>query len=65
MIYEMAQMQAARPLSEPGLAAHYREELARESRVAKARKLPHQPTVNTALLRASWILAAGRFARPA
>jgi len=53
------------PVSEPTFQARYREQLARESRVVKARKLPHQATVDISLLRASWMLAAGRFVRPA
>ncbi len=65
MFQDPIAMRAMRPLSEPTIEAHYREELARESRVVKAKKLPHQPTVNTALLRASWIIAAGQFVRPA
>jgi hypothetical protein len=60
-----ATVRALTPQSEPTIEAHYREEFARESRVVKAKKLPHQPTVNVALLRASWIVAAGRFVRPA
>ncbi len=61
MIHDLAPI----PLSEPTFQAHYRAQLARESRVVKAKKLPQQPTVDIALLRASWMLAASRFVRPA
>ena len=65
VIHDFTLIRVLQPQTEPSIETHYREEMARSSRVVKAKKLPQQPIVNVALLRASWILAAGRFARPA
>ncbi len=64
MINEFATPRALGTEGEPTLNARFREQLAREPRLFKARTPLRQPPMDTTLLRDSWIAAAAWFARP-
>lgn len=63
MFIDYSALRSTKPAAEPAPEARYREEYARAARKTRKVRGPAHEPINHELLRANWMVRAGRFIR--